>query len=111
MVWGRAFFEPVLTGRPGVAVLAKASGAPVVPVGLWGTEKVWPRNERIPRVDVVRRPDVSVRVGAPIEVSGDDPEASVVEIMAAIVELLPDEAQLPHDPTPDELRCGVATCD
>ena len=24
--------------------------APVIPIGLWGTEKVWPRNARLPNV-------------------------------------------------------------
>ncbi|MGH2726810.1 MAG: HAD-IB family hydrolase, partial [Actinomycetota bacterium] len=39
---GEAFFEPCLRGRVGVARLALASGAPVIPVALWGTEDIWP---------------------------------------------------------------------
>ena len=43
---GIAFFDPVLKGRWGAARLAAMTGAPVIPIGLWGTEKVWPRNAR-----------------------------------------------------------------
>ena len=47
---GVAFFEPELRGRWGAAKLAHATRAPVIPVGLWGTEHVWPRNRRLPRM-------------------------------------------------------------
>ena len=40
---GAAFYDPMLKGRWGAARLAAMSRAPVIPVGLWGTEKVWPR--------------------------------------------------------------------
>ena len=43
---GEAFFDPVLTGKTGAARLAAETGAPVVPIGIWGTEKVWPRSSR-----------------------------------------------------------------
>ena len=45
---GPAFFDPELKGRWGVARLAQLTKAPVIPVGLWGTEKVWPRSSRHP---------------------------------------------------------------
>ena len=47
---GRAFFDPELKGRWGAARLAAMTKAPVIPVGLWGTEKVWPRSARLPNV-------------------------------------------------------------
>ena len=47
---GPAFFDPVLKGRWGAARLAAATGADVIPIGLWGTEKVWPRSSRLPRL-------------------------------------------------------------
>jgi 1-acyl-sn-glycerol-3-phosphate acyltransferase len=49
-------------GKPGVARLALASGAPVIPVGLIGTEKVLPIGESRPRVA-----PVGVRVGKPLD--------------------------------------------
>src|SRR5918994_148385 len=48
---GPAFFEPELKGRWGVARLAAMTRAPVIPMGLWGTEQVWPRSARLPRID------------------------------------------------------------
>ena len=57
---GPAFFEPELKGRWGAARLAQLSGAPVIPVGLWGTEKVWPRSARLPNMlNVVDPPHVT----------------------------------------------------
>ena len=63
---GKAFFDPVLKGRWGAARLAAMTGAPVIPVGLWGTEKVWPRSERLPNVLALRNPPtVTIRIGTP----------------------------------------------
>ncbi|MGC8463922.1 MAG: HAD-IB family hydrolase [Acidimicrobiales bacterium] len=91
---GEAFFDPVLVGRTGVARLAAETGAPVVPVGLWGTEHVWPRSGRLPRVaGVLRPPTVTVRVGSPLALAGSDVVADTATVMAAITELLPAEAR------------------
>ena len=54
-------------GRTGVAHLALSSGAPVVPVGLRGTEDVQPVDARLPRIA-----PVSVAFGAPISPAGYD---------------------------------------
>ncbi len=35
---GAVFFEPVLTGKTGAARLAAETGAPVIPIGIWGSE-------------------------------------------------------------------------
>lgn len=101
---GPAFFDPVLTGRTGAARLARMSGAPVIPVGLWGTERVWPRSSRLPRVlNVVDPPQVTAVVGEPIPLGHRDLEADTATIMAAIVDLLPPEAHQRREPTADEL--------
>lgn len=102
---GPAFFDPVLTGKPGAARLARASGAPVIPVGLWGTERVWPRCSRVPRVtNVVHPPTVRVRVGPPVHgLRGVDLPADTARIMEAISALLPGEARQRRTPTPEEL--------
>jgi len=100
---GPAFFDPELKGRWGAARLAAMTGAPVIPIGLWGTEKVWPRSARIPKLPIGARPLVSVRVGRPVELGYDDPDADTKAIMAAIVDLLPDEAREHKVPTPEDL--------
>jgi len=43
---GRAFFDPVLHGKTGAARLAADTGAPVVPIGVWGTERCGPARPR-----------------------------------------------------------------
>jgi putative phosphoserine phosphatase/1-acylglycerol-3-phosphate O-acyltransferase len=101
---GEAFFDPVLRGKTGVARLAAETGAAVLPVGLWGTEQVWPRSSSIPTMTTVLRPPmVTVRVGSPVPVGDEDAVADTQAIMAAIVDLLPDEARVKHKPTADEL--------
>src|SRR3712207_102900 len=52
-------------GRTGVAQLALVSGAPIVPVGLIGTERLQPVGTNVPRIV-----KVTVRFGPPIEVAG-----------------------------------------
>jgi putative phosphoserine phosphatase/1-acylglycerol-3-phosphate O-acyltransferase len=101
---GRAFFDPELKGRWGTAKLAALSGAPVVPIGMWGTEKVWPRNSRLPNMlNVTNPPTVRIRVGPPVELSGTDLDLDTKTIMSAIVEQLPPAAKIKRDPTPEEL--------
>jgi putative phosphoserine phosphatase/1-acylglycerol-3-phosphate O-acyltransferase len=105
---GRAFFDPVLKGRWGAARLAAMSKAPVIPMGLWGTEKVWPRNEKIPRVwNVTNPPKVQVRFGPPVELGYDDADADTQRIMDAISALLPAEAHEPYEPTREELMATL----
>jgi putative phosphoserine phosphatase/1-acylglycerol-3-phosphate O-acyltransferase len=101
---GYDFFDPVLHGKTGTARLAAATGATVVPVGLWGTEKVWPRSARLPDFTLVRKPPkVTVRVGAPLSLSLTDAKADTAMIMKAISALLPAESRVRHEPTPEEL--------
>src|SRR5207249_7177004 len=90
---GRAFFDPVLKGRWGAARLAQMTGATVVPVGMWGTERVWPRSARLPNLlNVTNPPLVTVRVGEPVKLVGKSLDADTKRNMSAIVELLPPEA-------------------
>ncbi|GAA5211257.1 lysophospholipid acyltransferase family protein [Microbacterium kyungheense] len=74
-------------GRTGVAFLALQTGAPVVPVGLIGTDKAMPVGAKMPS----RTHRVTVRFGAPIDLSHHGPASSgkarrlaTDEIMTAI---------------------------
>lgn len=101
---GPAFFEPELVGRWGAARLAEMTGAPIVPVGLWGTEKIWPRSARFPNVlNLTDRPTVRVSVGEPVTTSGKSLAADTKKIMKAISAQLPAEASRRRKPTSDEL--------
>jgi putative phosphoserine phosphatase/1-acylglycerol-3-phosphate O-acyltransferase len=101
---GPAFFEPELKGRWGVARLAAMTRAPVIPVGMWGTEHVWPRNARLPRIDPLRRPRVTVRIGPAVRLACDDLDTDTKRVMAAIMDVLPPEAHERRAPTEEELR-------
>ena len=77
-------------GRTGAAFLALQTGAPVVPVGLIGTDKAMPKGAKMP--SLTER--ITVRFGVPIDVSTHGPSTSgkarrlaTDEIMAAIHEL------------------------
>ena len=101
---GRAFFDPQLAGKTGTARLAAMTGAPVVPVGIWGTERVWPRSARLPDVTaILDPPKVRVRVGPAVALGLTDAVADTEAIMEAIGSLLPAEARRRHEPTPEEL--------
>ncbi len=74
-------------GRTGVAFLALQTGAPVVPVGLIGTDRVMPKGAKVPSL----RERVTVKFGAPIDLAPHGPATSgkarrlaTDEIMAAI---------------------------
>lgn len=74
-------------GRTGVAFLALRTGAPVVPVGIVGTNEIMPVGAKFPRL----RPRVTVRFGEPLDLSHHGPADSgkarrlaTDEIMAAI---------------------------
>jgi putative phosphoserine phosphatase / 1-acylglycerol-3-phosphate O-acyltransferase len=102
---GDAFFSSTLQGKTGAARLAAATGAPVIPVGMWGTEKVWPRSARLPNVtNILNPPTVRVRVGPAIAGLTGEPQSDTAKIMEAISALLPAESHQAHEPTDDELR-------
>lgn len=77
-------------GRTGVAHLALTSQAPVVPVGLQGTEHIQPIGARLPRIRPIR-----IRFGAPMDFSigydhlkpGRARRVVTDEIMAAVRDL------------------------
>ncbi|MEV4542949.1 lysophospholipid acyltransferase family protein [Micromonospora echinaurantiaca] len=78
----------IYRGRTGVAWLALASGAPVVPVAVLGTDRIQPIGARLPRLG-----KVTVRFGAPLRFTqpagsvGQARRAVTDEIMAAIRDL------------------------
>jgi putative phosphoserine phosphatase/1-acylglycerol-3-phosphate O-acyltransferase len=101
---GRAFYEPQLEGRWGAAKLAKMTKAPVIPIGLWGTERVWPRNARFPDVtNLTDPPTVRVRVGTPVDMKYRSLDADTKRMMAAISDLLPAAARRDREPTAEEI--------
>ena len=81
----------LLPGQKGAARIALMGGAPVIPVGLWGTQRRWPK----PGLTFSRpvRPTVAVVYGEPIHPEGDpkrrpDVQALTDRIMNDIARLV-----------------------
>jgi 1-acyl-sn-glycerol-3-phosphate acyltransferase len=79
-------------GKPGTVMLALKSGAPIVPVGIAGTEDAFKRLLRL------RRPRITVRIGEPFSLPEFQPHHRSEELkrwtdilMRRIAELLPPE--------------------
>ncbi len=70
---------------PGAVALARETGAPLVPVSIWGGQRLWPQkrslDEPFPRPTLARSRRVDVRFGAPMSVQPD------ADLMAATREL------------------------
>jgi 1-acyl-sn-glycerol-3-phosphate acyltransferase len=90
----RSKVESLIEGKPGVAYLAAKSGAPLIPVGVYGTEDrvVGQKLKKFQRVEVV------LNVGKPFtlpplprEDRAEFLQAQTDEIMAQIAALLPEK--------------------
>ena len=80
--------------KEGTTILAQRTGARIVPIGVSGTRRVWPRGQRLPHPT---RHKVVMRIGEPFTISaaGSGAErraaqvAATTEIMGRIAALLP----------------------
>ena len=90
-------------GKTGTVRLAQETGAPLIPVAIWGTQRIltkWrPKQFR-------RGIPVVVNVGAPITASPEeDVQQGTDRLMASIADLLRDaQARYPHEPSSDDDR-------
>ena len=90
-----------MQGKTGVARLALLTGAPVVPVGQWGAQRMFGQDKKLH----LRRTEVRMLVGPPVDLSDFAPGDLTVEtlraatdrVMAAIRELV---AQAREEPAP-----------
>jgi len=75
--------EGVGQGRPGISRIASAANVSILPVGITGTEKVWPMGKAFPLLKL-SRPTVTIRFGDPIQLQSDDHITSVGVVMDRI---------------------------
>ena len=93
---------------PGAVALARETGAPLVPVHVWGGQRLWPQRRELdapfPRPDLTRGRLVDVRFGAPMTVPRDaDLRATTLELGRRLQVGLEELQQLPeHRPRPGE---------
>jgi 1-acyl-sn-glycerol-3-phosphate acyltransferase len=57
--------------RSGLTRVAIPTGAPVVPVGIWGTHHLWPK-EGLDRAGLLRRPTIAIVIGQVLEAHPDE---------------------------------------
>ena len=87
---------------PGAVALARATGAPLLPVAIWGPQRIL--SAGVPP-DLHRGRPVSLRVGEPLDVPpGEDARAGTTRLGATLQGLLEDLQRRPvHRPRPGEL--------
>jgi 1-acyl-sn-glycerol-3-phosphate acyltransferase len=84
--------------KTGAVRIAAAAGVPVVPVILWGTQRMMTKDH--PR-DFSRGKTISIRVGAPQHPTGNDPVGETADLRAAMAAMLDDAiAAYPADEQP-----------
>lgn len=86
----------------GAASLARETGAPVVPVAVWGTQRIWTAGTR---PDPTRGRRVDLRLGPPLTVGpGDDLAEWTTRLGGILTEQLESLQRLPHHrPRPGEV--------
>lgn len=95
------------TVRPlmrGMAALARDTGAPIVPVAVWGTQRIFTVGDPEPPPDLTRKRLVDLAFGAPMQVGPrDDLTAQTRRLGHRLTELLEGLQSLPqHQPRPGE---------
>lgn len=105
---GISYSYTVRALMPGVASLARATGVPVVPVALWGGQRIWSVgrlvNGKQPRPDLTRGRLVDIAFGAPMRIGPDDDLVEWTRSLgAAMTDLLEGLQKRPeHVPGPGE---------
>jgi 1-acyl-sn-glycerol-3-phosphate acyltransferase len=87
--------------RSGIARIAFPTGAPVIPVGIWGTHRRWPKSGR--HWGRPWRPRLGLAFGEPIEPTGDvsrpeDVDAFLDRVRGGLERQLAEAQQLAGDP-------------
>ncbi|MGH4138542.1 lysophospholipid acyltransferase family protein [Clostridium sp.] len=86
-------------GKRGILLMAKLSKATIIPMGIWGTEKLLPINDKGMASEKFNYADVNISIGDPIMLSskneGEDKnqyqDRAMNEIMSRIAILLPEQ--------------------
>ena len=93
---------------PGVAALARETGLPILPVTVWGSQRIWSVGREVdgrkPGPSLARGRLVDVRFGEPLVVApGDDLATITQQLGHELTKTLEELQQLPeHRPRPGE---------
>lgn len=89
----------LIEGKKGVVLIQKLSKATVVPVGMWGTEKLLPINDKDMGSEKFYHAKVSINIGKPVDIPVKDKEEDkhdyeeriLTYFMKSIAALLPED--------------------
>jgi 1-acyl-sn-glycerol-3-phosphate acyltransferase len=72
--------------KSGATRMARSAGVPLIPVTLWGSQRIWTKDHK-PSVRAARHVPVSITVGEPIRPGrgGDDGTAALTESMTSLL--------------------------
>ena len=90
---------------PGLVALARETGAPLLPVAVWGTQRIQAVGSPTPPIDLTRGRRVDLAFGEPVRVGpGDDLLEATRGLGRRMTDLLEEVQQLPHHrPRPGEV--------
>jgi 1-acyl-sn-glycerol-3-phosphate acyltransferase len=84
--------------KTGAARMAIETGAPLIPMTVWGTQRIWTKGR--PRHFRKRGVPVSIVVGEPIQVQPSDDPVKVTAVLAERLQELLDQAQRTYPAQP-----------
>ena len=93
---------------PGAVALARETGAPLLPVNVWGGNRLWGQKRSLdapfPRPVITRGRTIDVRVGEPIHVAPDADLVATTRLLGERLHAVQEDLQrLPeHRPRPGE---------
>ena len=89
----------MIEAKKGLLLMAKLSKATIIPMGIWGTEKLLPINDNNMASEKFNYADVNINIGEPIVLSSKNIDEDknqyhdrvMHEIMTSIAQLLPEQ--------------------
>lgn len=85
--------------KSGATRMARAAGVPLIPVTLWGSQRVWTK-DRKPTIRAARHIPISITIGAPLwPERGPAADTALVEVMNGLLDAT--RARYPEGPGDD----------
>jgi 1-acyl-sn-glycerol-3-phosphate acyltransferase len=85
--------------KSGATRMARAAGVPLIPVTLWGSQRVWTKGRK-PTIRAARHIPISITIGAPLRTErGPAADATLAEAMSALLDAT--RARYPERPGAD----------
>jgi len=86
--------------KSGAVRMASAAAVPLIPMAVWGTQRLWTKGRR--RELTKRHVPIMIVVGEPLTTSADDDPADVTRRLRVEMQRLLDEAQRNYPEAPNE---------